>query len=860
VIFTTDGEVGGWYGIRVVRHEATVSIRNCKVERAINGIEILSTRVDEFPMLEGVEVQNVTGTGIYINVGELSFDAQAILNRCIVRNAGGTGIHVKIGPFALGAKLLVQDCTVERNGGTGVYFNLGTLSSDARALMKGCTVKDNNGSGIHVDDTRSLQIEGCEISFNRGSGIFIDGGSNVSMINCTFNRNVGHGVHARNLSTVTLRSCIVQNNGGHGIYGNRYVQSSWWNPTEYAASLISLDNCTVQGNAGGGVGFDTASVNITNSSIISNMGGWGVVGQSVTIKNSVVRGNKEGIYHAGGDVTVTDCMIEDNSEGWGLYIAGGNTSQEGVKRNKISGNKRGIGFGGVTNPLTRIEDNDIYGNSEYKAVNDGGSTIVTENTYWGEPTTTEIKQNISNLTKIYDKNDDSSKGEIQIISYRETPSMGEGILLTLEPGLYMVSSPFQMLEPWHEIFGISENLIKIAIWDTQRNYYRSYSNMTTSERLPTPGKAIWVKLDHTVQISLRSILPEETKPFLIALKPGWNMIGVPWQVKWKNLRLRKDNSEVSLLEAAEKGWVYDVLWGWDGEKYQWVWARESIGLLEELEPLKGYWILAMEECSLVIPPKDDANRGIAHRQRFVTDNTFVFGLQASYGQVKQSVWLGCTQDGRRGLLLPQPPQPPEASSLQMFVLDKNGQPMAIDVKAGTGRRVEWDVVLKFGSRQARQEEITLTWDGVGYAPRGSSLTLIDMTTGIRQYMRTQTSYRFVTSEGEVERRFRLIMERDNERPLRIVNLQVTSLRGQGVLIQFYLTKPAVTQVEVLSLTGRQVAIVEMGQTRYEGRNTAFWRGVNFEGHPLPRGIYLLRIHAQDQEGRQVQATRTMDLK
>ncbi|MEM3146760.1 MAG: hypothetical protein QXY94_04355, partial [Archaeoglobaceae archaeon] len=90
--------------------------------------------------------------------------------------------------------------------------------------------------------------------------------------------------------------------------------------------------------------------------------------------------------------------------------------------------------------------------------------------------------------------------------------------------------------------------------------------------------------------------------------------------------------------------------------------------------------------------------------------------------------------------------------------------------------------------------------------------------------------------------------------------QVTSLRGQGVLIQFYLTKPAVTQVEVLSLTGRQVAIVEMGQTRYEGRNTAFWRGVNFEGHPLPRGVYLLRIHAQDQEGRQVQATRTMDLK
>ena len=37
--------------------------------------------------------------------------------------------------------------------------------------------------------------------------------------------------------------------------------------------------------------------------------------------------------------------------------------------------------------------------------------------------------------------------------------------------------------------------------------------------------------------------------------------------------------------------------------------------------------------------------------------------------------------------------------------------------------------------------MTLTWDGVGYAPKDVSLTLVDLATGTRRYMRTQTEYR-----------------------------------------------------------------------------------------------------------------------
>jgi len=789
VVFTTTGGIGDWYGVRIVKHAGDIVIKNCKIEKAINGIEVLSSRSDVFPTIERVSILGASGTGIYIKVG--------------------------------------------------------TLPPPTTANIKDCVVKNNGGSGLVVDNSGKVMLEGCDFSFNVGHGAGVYG-SDVNFVNCTFSSNKSKGLEYKDYAVVVLRNCNVQNNLGDGI------APEW----RYYGTLV-LDGCTVQGNGGRGVSGDWASVSLSNCTIVSNRGDWGVTGRPVVMRNCVVKGNKNGVYHYDGEVTVVDSDIENN-EGWGLYVAKGSTSVDGIKGNKITGNKRGVGFGGVANPFLRVEGNDIYGNSEYEAVNEGGSAIVTENTFWGEPTTTELQQNTQNLTKIYDKKDDGNKGEIQIVSYRTSAMQRQGTLLTLNAGLFMLSSPVKMRYPWHEVFSIPEDKIKIAIWDVEAGQYRLYPNMTSDEKLPTPGRAIWVKLDNSKQITLQGLLPSESEKFLIPLKPGWNMVGVPWQVKWRNLKVKKGDRELSLADAADSGWVYDVLWSWNGEKYEWVWARESVGLLEVLEPFKGYWILALEECNLVIPPKDEANRGLSTRGRLVAGNTFIFELQASSVRLKQSVWLGYTQGSRGGLIIPQPPEPPEPSELKVFTLDKEGKPSVINMQTGLEPRTVWDIVVQFSrKRKPIQEEITLTWDGIGYFPKDMSLTLIDLSTGTRKYLRTQTAYRFIPTEGETERRFKLIMEQTGERVLRIINLQATPLRGQGVLIQFTLTKPAVTQVEVLSLTGRKIATVEMGQSRQAGQNTILWRGNNANGHLIPVGVYLIRINAQDEEGRQVQATRTV---
>ncbi|MFN3422793.1 MAG: FlgD immunoglobulin-like domain containing protein, partial [Armatimonadota bacterium] len=88
-------------------------------------------------------------------------------------------------------------------------------------------------------------------------------------------------------------------------------------------------------------------------------------------------------------------------------------------------------------------------------------------------------------------------------------------------------------------------------------------------------------------------------------------------------------------------------------------------------------------------------------------------------------------------------------------------------------------------------------------------------------------------------------------------LKATPTRGQGVVIEFSLTKPAQVQAEVLTLTGRRVAVLEVSRSTNSSLHRVIWRGVNSDGAKVNSGVYLVRVQAIDEEGRQVQAVTTV---
>ncbi len=77
------------------------------------------------------------------------------------------------------------------------------------------------------------------------------------------------------------------------------------------------------------------------------------------------------------------------------------------------------------------------------------------------------------------------------------------------------------------------------------------------------------------------------------------------------------------------------------------------------------------------------------------------------------------------------------------------------------------------------------------------------------------------------------------------------MRGQGVVIEFSLTKPAKVEAEVLTLTGRKVAVLDAGSSEGLTRRVV-WRGVGIEGQKVGGGVYLIRVRAIDDEGRSTQ--------
>lgn len=453
--------------------------------------------------------------------------------------------------------------------------------------------------------------------------------------------------------------------------------------------------------------------------------------------------------------------------------------------------------------------------------------------------------------------------------------------ITLSKGLQMVSIPFKPSRAVpSEVFGLAPEAIKMACWKAEGGYAVYDPQASQQDRevaFVVPGKGYWVKFDQPVHVPKQGgLLPEEG--IALPLSAGWNQIGnpfvrpLPWSVE--DIYVRRNDDVKTLAQAQQAGWIEDYAWGWQQDennpftgRYVLVYDQNILpGVQGQLEPWKGYWVYAHQDCELILPsPSEQRTRGIAHRAKGRGQKGWSMRLQASVnGNIGETV-IGIA-NGTRGLTIGLPPEPPEgASTVQVLVLDK-GQPLAVDVKNEMRQRQEWDVLVKWdvgqransrGQRVEGIEEVTLSWDGVGYAPKDVSLTLVDMATGTRRYMRTQTSYRFRPSEGETERRFKVIAEIGNARPLRIVGLKAMAMRGEGVVIEFSLTKPAQVQAEVLTLTGRRVAVLGEQRNQGAGMQRLVWRGVANDGTKIPGGIFIVRVMATDEEGRQVQAVTTV---
>jgi hypothetical protein len=209
------------------------------------------------------------------------------------------------------------------------------------------------GYGLLVSDGASVRGQGVRITgANEGVGIW-DGTVRLSRSWIEHNRkNVAIGT------------------GGHLYLSQQSaIRDAEFMGADVLGGSIDLDDTTVEGNAGFGLGILQAHVRITNSRVRNNSGaGVWLHGGDVLISNSVISGNaQQGVAVTAGTASIRDTTTIEQNSGSGVQAELGsrvliegtvliqNNSQHGIWLKDTSV------VGGFPADTTRITSNTRYG-------------------------------------------------------------------------------------------------------------------------------------------------------------------------------------------------------------------------------------------------------------------------------------------------------------------------------------------------------------------------------------------------------------------------------------------------------------------------------------------------------------------
>ncbi|MFF7361754.1 right-handed parallel beta-helix repeat-containing protein [Streptomyces sp. NPDC008125] len=175
--------------------------------------------------LDRLEVLDAAGAGIHVRSG-----ANPLLRRARVGRSGGHGIEVDHD-----GRGRLEDCEVDRAGGSGIH-----VSSDGNVYIGGGSVTAADAAGLTVGPRGSATVRDCEIRSPGADGVAVDAEGELTATRIRVVEAAEHGLVVREGGRASLNACEFSANARDGVR----VESG---------SPVSLVNCTVRENRGGGV-------------------------------------------------------------------------------------------------------------------------------------------------------------------------------------------------------------------------------------------------------------------------------------------------------------------------------------------------------------------------------------------------------------------------------------------------------------------------------------------------------------------------------------------------------------------------------------------------------------------------------
>lgn len=308
--------------------------RSCRVE----GFTLTGGRYGVMCIYSGPTISFCKAQG---NETGMSLFGNALISQCTMT---GNSTGLKVGGDTKPPEVL--SCKITVNTGLGV-----STDGDYPCLLTDCLI-GNNGSGgydqggILVYGRNSLGATHCVITGNKGYGVRVYWGGCGAISNSEVTHNSGSGVTVEGaimLHTIVSASVNINNST---IVSNAGVGILYSGPTGG-----SITGCLIEKNAGGVYAKGTkdpssifsvvgySSVGLGGCKILDN-GRYGFHGgqySKISASASVIEGGTEGLY-VGAEGTVTNCLVTKNVTGISVPFGADVT----ISLCTVSGNKTGI--------------------------------------------------------------------------------------------------------------------------------------------------------------------------------------------------------------------------------------------------------------------------------------------------------------------------------------------------------------------------------------------------------------------------------------------------------------------------------------------------------------------------------------
>lgn len=420
------------------------------------------------------------------------------------------------------------------------------------------------------------------------------------------------------------------------------------------------------------------------------------------------------------------------------------------------------------------------------------------------------------------------------------------LTFTLPAGLSMVSFPLRPFETdMARLLGIPADQLRLATWRQERFDYVYYPATPP----PAPGVGYFLGLNNARTVTVDGVPPPQDRPFAIALQPGWNLIGMPFNtsVPVGSLQVvHQFDAPVSWETATTSIGSEPALVGAN------VFTLSTTGTYAratQLEPGKAYWVrvLRPEGVTLLVPPPTSTTGGRSESSRSESRPLWSMELSLQSPRGGAILTIGLDPAGRTRAAALNAEMPPLLPDMMGFgSRTPSGTLLLTDIRPASGRQT-WE--LEVAPAEPNTEH-TLTWQLPSNTARRWRLVLENPTTGERVDMRQQTFYRLTPSERQT---LRIVLDPTPQSALRILNLQVSASRGNAITVHYTLTADATVRAEIRSARGETLRVLQPGRATRSGSQSLVWNGRDAQERVLPPGTYQLHIQATDSEGRTVRA-------